>query len=104
MYQKLIIVALLLATAFGLKAKERNHALGLGGGISSGFEYRYFLNDQNSLKFLLSSRNKGLQLHGLYEFHEKGIFDFPKPYVDFWGKNYVRVQPFDFAFTVKLHF
>lgn len=165
MYQKLIIVALLLTITFGLNAKERNHALGLRGGISSGFEYRNYLGEQNSIKFLLSSRDRGLQLHGLYEIHTKGLFDFSnrlifvygggihvgyeswyrsfyightrysepvsrplagidllagleypfiifplsvglevKPYVDFWGKNYVRVQPFDFAFTFKFHF
>ena len=165
MYQKLIIVALFFAISFGLIAKERNHALGLRGGISSGFEYRYYFGGQNSIKFMLSSRDRGLQLHGIYEMHTRGLFDFSnritfvygggihagyeswyrsyyigdtrytepvsrplagvdllagleypflifplsigfevKPYVDLWGKNYVRVQPFDFAFTFKFHF
>lgn len=165
MCQKLIVLLLILTSTIGLNASEKNHAIGLRGGISSGFEYRYHLNQQNSIKFLLSSRDRGLQIHGLYEFHEKGIFDFSKrltlvygggvhagyeswyrayyightryrelasrpfagidllagleypffilpfsvgfevkPYVDFWGKNYVRVQPFDFAFTIKFHF
>lgn len=165
MFKRLIIVSLLLATSYGINAKEKNHALGLRGGISSGLEYRYYLGEQNSIKFLLSWRDRGLQLHGLYEIHAKGLFDFSnqltfvygggihagyeswyrsyyightrytepvsrplagldllagleypfiifplsvgfevKPYVDFWGKNFVKVQPFDFAFTFKYHF
>jgi hypothetical protein len=165
MCQRPIVILLLLATSFGLNAKERSQAIGLRGGISSGFEYRYYPAEHSSFKLLLSTRNRGLQLHGLYEIHEKGIFDFSKrltlvygggihagyeswhrayyightryselasrplagldllagleypffifpfsvglevkPYVDIWGKNYVRVQPFDFAFTIKYHF
>jgi hypothetical protein len=165
MCQRLLLIFLLLSVSVGVSAKDKSHALGLRGGISSGFEYRYYLGEQNSIKFLVSSRDRGFQLHGLYEIHAKGLFDFSnrltfiygggihagyeswhrayyightrytepvsrplagldflaaleypfiifpfsiglevKPYVDFWGKNFVKVQPFDFAFTFKFHF
>lgn len=165
MIRKILILIVLSIVSTAIHSKERAHALGIRGGVSSGFEYRYSPNETSSFKFLLSSRNSGFQLHGMYELHQKGIFDFPnrltlfygggihagyeswyrsyyvghsrltelasrplagfdllggveypflilplsvgievKPFVDFWGKNYVRVQPFDFAFTLKFHF
>jgi hypothetical protein len=165
MIQKVILLAILFLYSAGLHARNHEHALGLRGGISSGLEYRYYINQQNSVKLLLSTRDRGLQIHALYEQHTKGIFDFPKrltlvygggihagyeswhrayyvghtritenvsrpqagidllagleypllllpfsfgfevkPYIDFWGKNLVKVQPFDFAFTFKYHF
>jgi hypothetical protein len=165
MIQKVILLNMLFLCSAGINARNHEHALGLRGGISSGLEYRYYINQQNSLKLLLSSRDRGLQIHAMYEQHTKGIFDFPKrltlvygggihagyeswhrayyvghtritenvsrplagidllagleypllllpfsfgfevkPYIDFWGKNLVKVQPFDFAFTFKYHF
>lgn len=165
MRTKYTLLLLLSVCLTGLQASEKEHAAGVRGGISSGFEYRYYLNQSSSLKLLLSTRDRGVQLHGLYEQHERGFFDFSrrltlvygggihagyeswhrayyightrfselasrplagvdllagleypflvlplsvgfevKPYLDVWGKNYIRVQPFDFAFTVKFHF
>lgn len=165
MTRKFILLIIFALSTTVIYPKENSHAIGLRGGISSGFEYRYYFGDQNSVKFLLSSRHRGLQIHGMYEIHNKGVFDFSnrltlvygggihagyeswyrsyyightritelvsrplagidllagveypflifplsiglevKPFVDFWGKNFVRVQPFDFAFTFKFHF
>ncbi|MFZ5430895.1 MAG: hypothetical protein ACOZDD_11740 [Bacteroidota bacterium] len=165
MVRKYLLLILIITGSISANAGDKVHALGLRGGISSGFEYRYYLSSANSVKLLLSTRDRGIQLHGLYEQHANDIFDFSgrltlvygggihagyeswnrsyyvghtrytesvsrplagfdllagleypflifpfsvgfevKPYVDFWGKNYVRVQPFDFAFTFKFHF
>jgi hypothetical protein len=165
MVRKYTLLILLLTGFITSNARDKEHALGVRGGINSGFEYRHYLSSANSLKLLLSTRDKGIQLHGLYEQHANDVFDFSrrltlvygggihagyeswnrsyyightrytervarplagidllagleypflilpfsvgfevKPYVDFWGKNYIRIQPFDFAFTIKFHF
>lgn len=161
----LLMAALAFGFSSGLKAQEYNHAIGLRVGINSGFEYRYYLDYRHSLKALLSSRNRGVQFHALYEMHQYGPFGIPenfvlfygfgahvgyeqwnvvtyagtqkitgtrgsllvgvdavggmecrfpavpialgielKPYIDLFGKNPIRFQPFDFAFTAKYLF
>ncbi len=153
----------LLAT--GLNAQDGQRSIGIRGGISSGLEYRVFTSSQSSYKALLSTRNRGVQLIGLKEFHEPGILDFDdqlslvygfglhvgyenweahrvrngysywetrtapvagldgligleynfieapltlgfecKPFFDVFGRRVFRVQPFDFAFTLKYNF
>ncbi len=51
-------------------------AIGIRGGISSGFEYRVFSSELSSYKVLFSTRQRGLQLTGLKEFHNPDAFDF----------------------------
>ena len=51
-------------------------AVGIRGGISSGFEYRVFSGELESYKVLLSTRKQGLQLTGMKEFHMPDAFDF----------------------------
>jgi len=83
--KRILLLLLLLASAGLLRAQDYRHAIGLRGGLSSGFEYRYFFDDVNSMKFLLSSRDRGLQLHGLYEFHQRGLFSFSEQMTFFYG-------------------
>jgi hypothetical protein len=160
----LVLIIILLPALFS-KAQGYNHAIGLRGGLSSGFEYRFYTDDENSYKLLLSTRDRGLQLHALREFHRFDLFDFTeqlvfffgaglhagyqswdvahwnyntlwyttrtsliagldglagleyvfyeiplslgieaKPYFDVFGRKTVKIQPFDFAFTVKYLF
>lgn len=160
----LIIGAFLFISNF-IWAQGYTNAIGLRGGLSPGFEYRFYSDDTNSYKLLLSWRNDGLQLHALKEFHRFDLFEFSenlvfvygagihagyetwnevhyynntswydsrtamlagldglagveyvfyevpisiglevKPYFDLFGKNMFRLQPFDFAFTVKYLF
>ena len=140
-------------------------AIGIRGGLSSGFEYRVFSAPQSSYKVLFSTRKQGLQLTGLKEFHIPDAFDFleelsfvygvgahigfeswntyyylideryrdhhsgpiagldglaaieysvpaiplvagfeVKPYFNMFGRNFIDIQPFDFAFTIKYTF
>ena len=51
-------------------------AVGIRGGISSGFEYRVFSGEQSSYKVLLSTRKQGIQLTGMKEFHMPEAFEF----------------------------
>lgn len=68
----LIILFLAVGTAF---SEEPVKAVGIRGGLSSGFEYRVFSGDLTSYKVLLSFRKQGLQLTGMKEFHVADAFD-----------------------------
>jgi hypothetical protein len=163
--KRFLILIVILLPALISNAQSFNHAVGLRGGLSSGFEYRFYTDDENSYKLLLSTRDRGLQLHALKEFHRYDLFDFTdqlvfffgagihagyqswdvahwnyttrwyttrtsliagldglagleyvfyeiplslgieaKPYFDVFGRETIKIQPFDFAFTVKYLF
>lgn len=70
-----IIFGLLLCAALAGFSQGTNRAVGIRGGVSSGFEYRVFSEEQGSYKVLLSTRKDGLQLTGLKEFHRPDVFD-----------------------------
>lgn len=80
----LILLILLFSTSF-LWAQGFKHAIGIRGGLSSGFEYRFYADDANSYKILLSTRDRGLQLHALKEFHRYDLFDFSEQIVFYFG-------------------
>ena len=69
----LIILFLLVTPGFSQGPEK---AIGIRGGLSSGFEYRVFSGEQSSYKVLLSTRKQGLQLTGMKEFHLPYTFDF----------------------------
>lgn len=163
--KRFLILAIFLLPALLSNAQGYRHNLGLRAGLSSGIEYRYYTSDENSYKILLSTRNRGLQLHALKEFHRYDLFDFSeqlvflfgagihagyqtwevrhvsynrlryssntafiagidglagleyilydvpvslgvevKPYLDLFGREIIKIQPFDFAFTIKYLF
>lgn len=164
--KRFLILAIILLPAIVSNAQGYRQALGLRGGLSSGFEYRYYTYDESSYKLLLSTRDRGLQIHAMKEFHRYDLFDFSeqlvfffgagihagyqswdvihyrdcktrwystrtafiagadglagleyilyeipvslgievKPYLDLFGRDFAKLQPFDFAFTVKYLF
>jgi len=164
--KRFIIFTILLVSAVVSNAQGYRQALGVRGGLSSGIEYRYYAHDESSYKLLLSTRDRGLQLHALKEFHRYDLFDFSeqlvfvfgggvhagyqtwdevhywrdnvrwyssntafiagvdglagleyifyeipvslgievKPYFDLFGRHAIKIQPFDFAFTIKYLF
>ena len=81
---RLIALALTLLT-FGANAQVHKQAIGIRGGLSSGFEYRVYSNEYNSYKLLLSSRDRGFQATGLKEFHELALFNESEQLVFFYG-------------------
>ena len=163
----LIILLFFALTGF---AEQPRKAVGIRGGLSSGFEYRVFSGELTSYKALFSFRNQGLQFTGMKEFHVPDAFDIlqelsfiygygdhvgfeswyedayhydangqpyyyhdhrtspvigldglaameytipaiplvvgieVKPYFNLFGENFFKLQPFDFAFTVKYTF
>lgn len=75
MKQLYSLIILFLAALAGFSQGPQK-AIGIRGGVSSGFEYRVFSGELTSYKVLFSTRNDGLQLTGLKEFHVPHAFDF----------------------------
>jgi hypothetical protein len=69
-----LIISFLILSVFSY-AGEPVKAIGIRGGLSSGFEYRVFSGDFTSYKVLLSTRKQGLQLTGMKEFHTPDAFN-----------------------------
>lgn len=60
-------------TVFG---QMYENALGIRAGQTRGIEYRLYTDDANSYKFLLGSRDDGVQFHAFKEFHKYELFSF----------------------------
>ncbi|WP_297088571.1 hypothetical protein [uncultured Draconibacterium sp.] len=82
---KRLFVILLLSFPLALSAQTFNKAVGIRGGLSSGFEYRFYTDDANSYKFLLATRDDGIQLHAFKEFHQYDLFAFSEQLSLFYG-------------------
>jgi len=74
--KRFLLIFLFSALASCLHAQEFRQAVGVRLGWSPGFEYRVFADDLNSYRFLLSTRDRGVQLHLLKEFHQYDLFNF----------------------------
>ena len=72
----LISLLCIIALSSWSQGNRQLRTVGIRGGFSSGFEYRAYAHDQLSYKLLLSTRNRGVQLTGLKEFHQPGLLDF----------------------------
>jgi hypothetical protein len=73
--QKILPLLVFLLSAFCAQSQEYDQAVGIRGGLSSGFEYRIFTSRYDSYKALLSTRDRGIQLTALKEFHSPGVFE-----------------------------
>jgi len=73
--KQIYLLASILLISFVGYAQTPDKAIGIRGGISSGFEYRVFSSDLSSYKLLLSTRHQGIQLTGLKEFHVPDAFE-----------------------------
>lgn len=78
----LAIIMLLTLSGY---TQETNMAIGIRGGLSSGFEYRAFSEDLRSYKVLLSTREQGLQLTGLKEYHVPDVFNIKEDFSFIYG-------------------
>jgi hypothetical protein len=84
--KKVILISFLFTLiTISTKAQQFNKAIGIRGGLSSGFEYRFYTNDINSYKVLLSTRDRGVQVTALKEFHSYELFDFSEQLVFIYG-------------------
>lgn len=83
--KRILFIILFTFPALLLNAQGYTKSIGIRGGFSSGFEYRFFTDDVNSYKLLLSTRNQGVQLHAFKEFHQYQLFSFTDQLVFFFG-------------------
>jgi len=73
--KQIFTLIFLFMTAIAGFSQEPMKAVGIRGGLSSGFEYRVYSSDFTSYKALLSFRKQGIQLTGMKEFHVSDAFD-----------------------------
>jgi len=82
---KRYFILLIVLLPFATFAQTFDNAIGIRGGFTSGFEYRFYTDDANSYKLLLGARDNGVQLHAFKEFHQYDLFDFSDRLVLFYG-------------------
>jgi hypothetical protein len=80
-----IISFILVLFCLSSNAQQFSKAIGIRGGISSGFEYRFYTDDINSYKLLLGQRDRGVQVTIMKEFHNYEVFDFSEQLVFIYG-------------------
>ena len=73
--KQIYILSAFLILSISVFSQSPEKAIGIRGGLSSGFEYRVFSGELSSYKVLLSTRYQGVQLTGLKEFHLSDAFD-----------------------------
>ena len=74
--KRLLLLLIFIIVSFMSYSQEFKHAAGIRAGLTGGIEYRIYTDDLNSYKFLLGSRDRGLILHVMKEFHKWDLFDF----------------------------
>lgn len=82
--KKFILITILFFPAV-VFAQISENAIGIRAGLTPGIEYRFYTDDANSYKFLLGTRDNGIQLHILKEFHRYDMFSFTDQLVFFYG-------------------
>ncbi len=94
--KRLFFLTLIFLFGKAAFAQGFHQAVGIRAGWTAGFEYRIFTDDYNSYKFLLSTRDRGIQLHALKEFHQYDLFDFTDQLIFvFGGGAHVGYQRWD---------
>ncbi len=74
MKKTLIVFALIISATFAASAQNYNTGIGFRGGWYSGLTVKHFLNSNNAVEGILSSRYSTMHITGLYEFQ--------KPFLD----------------------
>jgi len=67
--KQIYLISILLLLCFTGFSEPPKKAVGIRGGLTSGFEYRVFAGELSSYKALLSFRHHGLQFTGMKECH-----------------------------------
>lgn len=73
---RFILTAVILLLTSSIFAQNFKQAVGIRAGLTAGFEYRVYTDELNSYKFLVGSRERGLIVHALREFHRYELFEF----------------------------
>jgi len=73
MNRNFLTAVLLLITSL-VFAQDFKQAVGIRVGYTGGIEYRIFSDELNSYKFLIGSRDRGLIVHAMKEWHRIDLF------------------------------
>ena len=76
MKKGLFITILMIILSLPLISQEYDRAIGIRGGVTSGFTYRQFLDEEVALEGLLSFKRGGIQIMLLREIHQPGLIEF----------------------------
>jgi hypothetical protein len=84
--KRILFLAVFFFTITTVSAQGFKQAAGIRAGwLNPGIEYRYYTSETQSLKALLSVRDRGVQLHALTEFYQYDLFPFSFQLVFFYG-------------------
>jgi len=84
MKQLHLLICFFLTSIAGF-SQTPEKAIGIRGGLTPGIEYRVFSGEMSSYKALLSTRQRGIQLTGMKEFHIPEAFDFSDDFTFIYG-------------------
>lgn len=76
MKKGLFITTLMIILSLPVTSQEYGRAIGIRGGVTSGFTYRYFLDEEVAMEGLLSFKKGGIQITLLREIHQPCLIEF----------------------------
>jgi len=82
---KKLFFGLSLILSFGVWSQGYDHSAGLRLGGTSAITYKNFVEETESVEFLVSGRRDGLQLTTLYEFHKPLELEFNENFFLYYG-------------------
>jgi hypothetical protein len=74
--KRLLLISTFVILSCQVFSQGFKQAAGIRAGLTGGLEYRIYTDDLNSYKFLLGSRERGLLVHAIKEFHRYDLFTF----------------------------
>ena len=74
--KRLLLISTFIFLSCQVFSQGFKQAAGIRAGLTGGLEYRIYTDDLNSYKFLLGSRERGLLVHAIKEFHRYDLFTF----------------------------
>ena len=74
--KRLLFISAFVILSCQVFSQGFKQAAGIRAGLTGGLEYRIYTDDLNSYKFLLGSRERGLLVHAIKEFHRYDLFTF----------------------------
>ena len=72
----LLLISVFVILSCQVFSQGFKQAAGIRAGLTGGLEYRIYTDDLNSYKFLLGSRERGVLVHAIKEFHRYDLFTF----------------------------
>jgi hypothetical protein len=85
MEKRLYIILIALLATSSLSAQYMKHAVGLRSGLSQGISFQYFYQEDKDIKFLMSSRDNGVQLTAMVQRYEPVMSRFGESFYVFYG-------------------